>query len=343
MDLVLDFGNARVKWFDPRANRWGDTRHAIVELSENQWQGVAGRAAPPEGYLRVNGTPYVIGDQARRWLITERPQGASRYKGGYYGVGLSYALASAFNKSGKNVTLVASHAPRDIKYARNLSQAAKGIWAVETQDGCFEFNVREVLTFDEPLGGYAHYVFTDKGQVRKRNPLTEVTTLVVDVGGYTVDTAAIDPSGTIDPLSLKSRQTGVLNMFADFEAEIRANNATLFQDDTREFDPRKVENALLTGDFRYGKITVNCRVEAQASVNNLVNEVVQIINAAGGIAAYEIILLTGGGSALIFDVLTQAMPRAEFVLAEENRDLMKFANVFGGAKLAAAMRSQGVW
>jgi hypothetical protein len=341
--LILDFGNARIKWFDPRTNLYGDCRHAIVELSENDWQSVVGRGRPPEGYLRVNNVPFVIGDMARRYLIPERPQGASRYRANYYGVALGWALSSAFNRSSRNVTLVATHAPRDIKYARNLVAAACGEWHIENQDGEFDFVVRDVHTLDEPLGGYAHFVFTEKGMERRNNPLSELITLVVDIGGFTVDTAAIDPGGVLDPKSLKSRQAGVIEMMGAFEAELRGNNATLFQDDVRDLDVRKLEDALLSGYFRYGKMQIDCRGEAGAAINSLVNDVVFVINSAGGIANYDTILLTGGGAALIYDALSNALPRAEFLLAEKDRSLMKYANVFGGAKLAAALRLQGMW
>lgn len=340
MDFVLDFGNARWKWFDPRSNEYGDCRHAIVPLTDNEWNKVVGRGQAPEGFIRVNGTPFVVGDSARRYLIPERPKGASRYKAEYYGVGLCYALSETLKRTMRNITLFASHSPQDIKYARNISAAARGRWVVESRYGELDFEVRDVQTFDEPLGGYTHFVFTEKGLERKKNPLAHVTTLVIDVGGYTVDVCAVDPEGEIDILSLKSTRTGILEMTSAFEAELRGNNATLFQD-TGDIDIRKVELAILTGEFRFGKSTIDCHSEAQAAINELVNDVVQIITTAGGVANYEVMLVTGGGAAMIYDTLEQALPRALFMMAEPQRDLMKYANAFGGAKIAALLRNMG--
>jgi hypothetical protein len=341
LDFVLDFGNARIKWFDPRTNVYDDCRHAIVQLSDNDWQRVVGRGKPPEGYARINGVPFVFGDAARRYLIPERPRGAARYRDTYYGVALAYALARGFRRTVRNVTLLASHAPADIKYARNLSAAARHQWTVQTGDGTFDFNVKHVTTFDEPLGGYTHFVFTEKGVERKRNPLEHVTTLVIDVGGYTVDVAAIDPEGIIDPLSLRSTRTGILQMTETFEAELRANNATLFQD-TGDIDVRRIDTALLTGTFPFGKTPIDCHAEAESAVHGLVNEVIDVIQAAGGIADYDAMLVTGGGTALVFDALEAALPRAQFIMAEPQRALMKYANAFGGGKLAMVLRSTGV-
>jgi hypothetical protein len=240
----------------------------------------------------------------------------------------------------RKVNLIASHPPIDIAYAPALIAAAKKTWRVESVHGENEFDVTDVFTFDEPLGGYSHFVFTENGQEKKRNPLIALTTLVIDAGGYTVDVAAIDAGGEIDPISLKSTRTGVLDVFEQFENELRSNNSTMFQD-TGDVDAKKIEMSLLSGEFKFGKVSIDCRREADAALNTFVNDVVQVINSAGGVANYDAMLLTGGGAALIYDRLVEAMPRADFILAEPTRGLMKYANVFGGAKLVAMLRRIG--
>lgn len=338
MDFVFDFGNARGKWFIPRNNQYGDFLHAIKPLTPSEWNASVGNGHPPRGIIKVNGFPFAIGDAARRYVIPERPKGAARYRREYYGVGLAYALAEGFQRSIRRVYLMASHAPGDVMYARNLINSAGGEFVVECKYGILNFSVDEVKTFDEPLGGYSNFVFTEKGDERRRNPLSKVTTLVVDVGGYTVDVAAVDPGGEIDQLSLKSTRAGVIELVEGFERELRANNATLFQD-TGALDIRRVEAAIIAGEYRFGRVAVDCANEALAAINALVNDVVQVINSAGGAANFDYILLTGGGAALIYNALVNAFPRIEFLLSEQDTDNMKYSNVFGGAKLAALLRS----
>lgn len=341
MDIVFDFGNARWKWFNPRTNQYGDCRHALVPISGSDWQKVLGRSkTPPEGFAMVNGTAYAYGDAARRYLIAQRPRGAARYHAQYYGVGAAIALSEVLERGARAVTLWASHAPADIQYTRQLEQAARGKWTVECGQGAREFTIKDVQTFDEPLGGYAHYVFTEKGIERKKNPLANQTTLVIDVGGYTTDVIAIDPGGAIDLMSAHSTRTGVIHLLEQFENELRANNATRFQN-TGDIDVRRIENALMTGVFQFGKLQVDCSTEARAALNTLINDVIQVIRAAGGETNFDVMLLTGGGCALLYDALAQALPHVEFILAEPNRDLMKYANVFGGAKLAHMLRNVG--
>lgn len=333
--FIFDFGNARGKWFLPCKNEWGDFMHAIAPLSENEWSGIVGRGRPPKGLIKVNNLPYAIGDAARRHVITERPKGASRYNELYYLPAACYALSEAFQESA-NVSLYASHAPQDQKYVQDLVRSVKGKWTVESQHGILTFHVKKVVCFDEPIGGYAHYAFTKEGDERPDNPIADKTVLLVDVGGFTADRVAVDPGGEIDLLSIQSTRAGTIAAIHQFEEDLRSHNRHLFKN-AGDLDIRRVEQAMITGVYHFGKIEIECENEAGAAINTLVNDVIQVINAAGGAANYDIILLTGGGSALIYESLTAAFPSIDFIMVEPDRSLMKYANVFGGAKLAVLM------
>lgn len=340
-DIIFDFGNARGKYFRPRFNIYDDFRHAIAILNDNDWRNATSRGNYPKGILKINGQPVAVGDAARRYTIAERPTGAARYKKEYYGFGLAYALSEAFKKDVANITLIASHAPGDIAYSDHLRQAALGLWEVEGIHGLLTFKVADVMTFDEPIGGFSHYTLTETGGERKKNPLRNQTTLVVDVGGWTVDIAAID-DGDIDPLSLRSTRAGIIRLTDDFETYLRANNRSMFQD-TGDLDIKRVERAILSGVYKFGNHEIPCEDESRSVINALVNDIVGVINKAGGAANYDGILLTGGGAVIVHDALIDAYPRIDFFYAEENTDLMKYANVFGGAKISALMRAMGAW
>lgn len=337
--FIFDFGNARGKWFNPGANTWGDFQHAVSPLSDTEWNSIVGRGRPPKGLIKVNGSAYAIGEAARRHIISERPKGAARYNELYYAPAACFAMAEGFQES-KEVALYASHAPQDQKYAPELVRSVKRTWTVECQYGVLTFQVRKVTTFDEPIGGYAHYAFLKTGDERPDNPVAQKTALLIDVGGYTADRVAVDPGGEIDLLSIQSTRAGTIAAIQQFEGELRANNRKLFQN-AGDLDIRRVEQAMITGKYQFGKIEVDCQREASGAINALVNDVIQVINAAGGAANYDVILLTGGGSALIYDVLVSAFPMIDFIMVEPDRSLMKYANVFGGAKLAALLNKMG--
>jgi hypothetical protein len=108
-----------------------------------------------------------------------------------------------------------------------------------------------------------------------------------------------------------------------------------------QIDIKRLEQGILTGKYPYGGSSLDCFDIAEASLNGLVNEVLDIIYRQGGAANYNRVLLTGGGSVLIADKLRTAFPRLPFNFVETERDLMRFGNVFGGAKLYAALVGMG--
>lgn len=337
--FIFDFGNARGKWFRPGVPDQGDFPHAIANISETDWNRSVGAGKPPQGLIRVNGIPYAVGDAARRHTLKERPKGAARYIDTYYGVGLCFALAEAFADS-ENISLYASHAPQDQIYTSNLIGSSKRDWCVESYRGSQTFKVEKVTPFDEPLGGYTHLAFTKRGDERPNNPVADKTALIIDVGGYTTDHAIIDPGGAIDMLSIGSTRTGTIAAIDQFEQDLRRNNTQHFKE-AGDLDICRVEAAIIKGVYQFGRIELNCRHEALEAIRVLVNDVIQIINAAGGAANFDIIPLTGGGGALIYDQLIAAFPSIEFVMVESDRELMKYANVFGGAKIATLVNKAG--
>lgn len=333
--FIFDFGNARGKWFNPGSTDYGDFMHALVTLTDHEWAGIVGRGRPPRGLIKVNGVPYAVGEAARRHIIKDRPKGAYRYNENYYLPAACFAMSEGFRES-KQISLYASHAPRDGQYASDLVRSIQGCWTVECQHGLLTLDVRKVTTFDEPLGGFLHFAFDTRGNERPDNPVRDKTVLLIDIGGYTADHLAIDPGGEIDQLSIDSRLIGTIAAIQQFEQDLRNKNKNLFKG-AGDLDIRRVEDAIITGVYHFGKIEIDCKAEAAGAINNLVNDIILLITTLGGAGNYDTILLTGGGSALIYDTLVESFPTIDFVMVEPDRSLMKYANVFGGAKLAALL------
>jgi hypothetical protein len=270
-----------------------------------------------------------------------RPRGADRYTEDYYGVAMAMAISESHDPGTRIINLYASHAPRDIEYAEDIRRAALGRWHFVTDKGDYKITIKTVETFDEPLGGFNHAVLTTNGMPLKNNIYRDSTLLVVDIGGYTCDVVAVDPNGMIDDSSLQSTITGVLNISSQFEAELRSLYRDMFKG-VGDIDERRIEQAMLTGIYRFGKLELDCADIAQESIQTLVNDIKDVMRAAGSVANYDIVLLTGGGSALVVDALRRAEQRVDFELVEPERELMRYANVFGGAKMFNMLKRLGV-
>ncbi len=350
--VVLDSGNARIKTLVPAKVSENDVMfdvlHAIAPLTHSEWQRVVSRGIP-QGYLKVNGDPYAVGDSARRHTISERPKGAQRYRKGYYDIILANSLSRAFTKSVSDISLFASHAPRDFEYAENLKRSALGTYEIECSTGTLLFDVKRVETYDEPVGGYSEYTLNRDGgekQLRKKAKsdlsFVEKTGLIIDAGGLTTDSFAADPYGKIDVNSMRSVPTGALRVTDAFEAMLKSRYKDQFQDNAKTIDINRIMSAIRTGVYRYGKEKLDCLYEAEQAISLLANDVYDIIQNMGGATNFDYVLLTGGGSMLIYDTLSKLMPQLEFILATDDTEKMMFANVMGGAKLFKMLSAYGV-
>lgn len=338
--LYLDFGNADIKYLDGSGN-YGHFRHALAEISNSKMNRLMGRSTlPPKGLLVVNGNGAAIGDAARRHTINERPMGAARYTKEYFGFFLAQALVNCFEKGSNNIALYASHAPQDADYAQDIVDACMGEWEIVSPRGKLKFKVKRVETFDEPFGGFNHYVLTNAGRERKDNPISDSTCLIVDVGGHTVDVMAVDAGGEIDLSTLDSTRIGVIQLKKQFTEDIRVKHRDKFRK-AGNFDDKRIETAIMSGFYPYGKLKLDVSNEAIENVSLLANDVLEIIDANGGATNYDIVLLTGGGAALIYEPLKNGMPDMAFQLVEEKRDNMRYANVFGASKLFKLLERVG--
>lgn len=340
-DIFLDFGNADVKYYDGMKD-YSHFRHAIAPITESEWRTLVGRAKqPPIGFIAIEGKYFAVGDKARRYVLKEKPRGADRYTPDYYGVAMAYAISELYPSDTRLINLFASHAPRDVEYVEDIRQAALGYWHFTTHNGTYKVHVKTVECFDEPAGGFNHAVLTKDGRALKNNPYRDSTVLVLDVGGYTCDVIAVDPQGMIDDSSYASTLTGVISTYDWFERELRSAYKTEFKG-VGELDARRLETAMLSGAYPFGNIKLECSTLGTQAISTLVNDISDVIKGAGGVANYDVVLLTGGGSALVYEALKAHIRTIDFILVEPERELMRYANVFGGAKLFAMLKRMGV-
>lgn len=357
--LSFDFGNGRGKWFNAVTDTVGDFRHAIARLSESTWRQVTSRnGAIPAGYVRVNGKPYAVGDVARRYTIADKPNGAARYVEDYYGVALGFALSQAYPHGARGaINLLLTHAPADLDYAEDLCVVAerpsakrlqRKTWEVESVSGKHVYVIGEVKTLDEPLGGYFQFALTFDGQFKddamieygegknkRAVHISQITLQVIDAGSFTTDVGIIDANGAIDNASFRSTRIGGQNVLESFEKALRSNNSKLFKG-VGDLDVKRVESALLSGVYRFGAKDVPCQQEATECLSELTNDVLQVVESAGGVANFDALLLTGGWAKIIYPSLVARLENAKIVTADKF-DRMMHANARGGAKYVALM------
>ena len=175
-------------------------------------------------------------------------------------------------------------------------------------------------------------LLTEDGQHYQRTDINSGRSLVIDIGGFTTDWIAVNPGGEIDYSLARSVPIGIQNVVSDFEESFRANNMQAVKD-TPVLPPDRVRLAIATGIFEGGGKRYPCEKESQEATNLLLNRIADTYQRiAGGALGWDAIILTGGGSALLYKRLLPVLKHANVVLADD-LESMHLANVRGGLKL----------
>ncbi len=282
-------------------------------------------------YVRINGQPYVVGESAERHGGHTQRTGSSRYTRDYYGIFAASVMGRLYEK-GMEVSVFGSHPPGDAIYREDLMEAAVGDWDVEVGGHGRHFRVIYANTFDEPVGGLMNVLLTEDGQHYQHSDINGGRSLVIDIGGFTTDWLAVNPGGEVDYSLARSVPIGIQNVMTDFEESFRANNLQAVKD-TPVLPPDRVRRAIATGVFEGGGKRYPCEKEAQEATNLLLNRLADTYQRiAGGALGWDAIILTGGGSGLLYNRLLPILNHKRVILADDLASI-HMANVRGGLKL----------
>ena len=273
----------------------------------------------------------MVGDSAERHGTLTRKTGASRYSADYYGVFAAAMLARLCDTDG-DVQVFGSHPPGDVDFREDLMRAVLGEWHIELRGEERCYRVTYANTFDEPAGGLMNVVLSEDGQHYARNDINGGRALVIDIGGHTTDWLAVNPGGAVDYSLAESTPIGIQEVIVSFERSFRANNREVVRD-VASLPPDRVREAIASGVFVGGGRTYDCENEAREATSLLLNRVAATYqNVAGGALPWDSIILTGGGSSMLYDRLPPILGHDHIILAEDAPSI-HLANVRGGLKL----------
>jgi hypothetical protein len=308
--------------------------HALRQLTGSEYQRILSRAKTGNGvedYMKINGTPYAVGESAERHGVIVQRSGTARYTRDYYGVLAAAALMRLYGR-GREVKVFGSHPPGDVGFRDDLMQAVVGEWQGETAEGHANFRVSYVNTFDEPVGGLMNVLLAEDGQHYQHAHIGDVRSLVIDIGGFTTDFLAVNPGGTVDYSLAQSVPLGIQTVIADFEKSFRSNNLETVKD-TSVLPPNRLRQAIATGIFNGGGQQFNCSEDVEEATSLFINRFADAYqNLRGGSLAWDTLILTGGGSALLYSRIKPILKHKNVILADEVETL-HLANVRGGMKL----------
>jgi hypothetical protein len=333
--LVLDAGNSVIKAKIARRER-GELAfpRALKPLTEAEYASILSRSGMQstlQDYVRVNGQPYVIGNSAERHGVHSQRTGSSRYTREYYSIFAATVIGRLYEK-GMEISIFGSHPPGDSIFRDDLMKSVIGDWVVETGGHERRFRVTYANTFDEPVGGLMNVLLTEDGQHYQHTELNSGRSLVIDIGGFTTDWIAVNPGGEVDYSLARSVPLGIQNVVADFEASFRANNLQAVKD-TPVLPPERIRRAILTGVFEGAGRRYPCEKEVKEATIMVLNRIADMYQRiAGGAMSWDSIILTGGGSGLLYKRLLPILNHERVILADDLESI-HLANVKGGLKL----------
>jgi len=340
--LVLDPGNSIIK---AKLLSGGEVvfPHALVPISWAQYSAVCesyNNGEIPDDFMRIGEGFYAIGDSAERFGVTQHERGAARYRRDYIGVFAAAAMARSYRAS-TELALFVSHPPGHINYAGELMKAVIGRWDVELGGKKISLYAEYVNTFDEPTGGLMNVLLKDNGTQYAAPQLKEKSVLVIDIGGGTTDFVTISAAGQIDYAQAHTEEIGIQEVIDNFTSAFRARYKELTKS-KNALAPDRVREAIETGIFRGGGDSLPCQEEAEQARNTLVNRILRVTSTryAGGFR-FDAVLLTGGGSGLLYTYLWDHIQNKNIHLADEPGEL-HLANVRGGLKLWRLYTAIGV-
>lgn len=336
--VVLDSGNSIVK--SRKAGQEDSYPHALVGLTSSEFDQIvashskaAGGETIPDGFALVNGAAYAYGEMALRRGNVQRLQGAARYTESYYGVLAAIALARLSERS-YDTMLFASYSPRDAQYGENLLDSVMREWNVKLADREMRIGVEYGNTFSEPVGGLMNVLLTQDGRNYERPDIKDCNSLVIDIGGGTTDFQGVMPNGKLDYNVSLSVPLGINKIESDFESAVRQNNPELFRT-AFQVPPDRFRAAIRTGKFSGAGQQISCENEVTEASYLLLNQIRDAYQGkTGGRAVWDAIILTGGGSAMLFDrLVNDVLEHDRVILADSDITDLHMANVRGGMKL----------
>lgn len=343
--VVLDAGRSLIK----AKNGSGEMSftHAVLRLNETDYRAAVSRGGSID-LMRINGIPYAFGETAIKNGYQSRQVAADRYNELYYGAIVAATLYRLYEKPIRNVLLYASHAPVDVDYRADIIAAAKSVWEVESGDTKRVYTVTNVRCFDEPVGGVMNMLLNSNGTHYQRSDIRNGNTLVFDVGGQTIDIAALD-KGKVDYTSITSRVGGIIAVEETFKRLFRSEHKAKLKS-TPYLNPKRVREAIRTGVYDAGALgKIDCSAQLQESVSPVLTRIKDLISEFGDISNYDNMVFTGGGGGLLFNHIKDFMNhnairanigRDYFHLADEP-DNVHLANVRGGWRLLKAFEAKG--
>lgn len=358
IDIVVDLGRSLLKgMIHGRKKTVVVIPHALrmpgkEKFDDIQRRNVRGRSALV-GNVDIDrfcfeGEYYVIGENAESSPI--RRSGGDMYKKDYYTPLMIAMLMRLLPNGHENIRLTAAFPPGEIRHLDNLMACLGGKHTATRVDGSeVVYKVRQVLTYDEPVGGLRNFLLADDGKHYRTRQIDNRKALCWDIGGKISSLVPFRADGWVDYDKAKSVDLGIQDVmervsYILLNTPEYADQFTGHRGSTLPFD-EAMRSCLVSGYyFAGGKDlpALDAIADATENIRRGLRDV--YIQSLGGPREYSYMIITGGGGGLLAQQLIEHVmifPPERIYLSHENPAEMHLANMFGGDKQLAVILAKG--
>ncbi len=274
---------------------------------------------------------YTVGEEADRAGTVDRRTGALKYERGYYAPLLIGALIELFPEGHNNINIMGMFPPKDAEFIQMLEESLGGTHHVFPTGSKSEvkYVVRKIRTIDEPVGGLLHKIIGIDGETYEEHGLKGNSVLIIDIGGQISTMCRASREGDVDYSSAQSFDLGIRDVLKTFSSEMRAR----YPEFKTNISQGKLRETLRTGRLEGGGRSKDVSEVRRIACTQIINQIRNIYeNEMGGPIEYDHIVLTGGGGALLEEMLRDILNHDSIIRADPKVEDMFLANVRGAAK-----------
>lgn len=312
--------------------------HAMLPLTKAAVERIGARhGAQSPDFLIINGEGYKVGDMAELDNPT-RLRGPVRYTRDYAGVLFASMLPRLLLADEAEVFVWASLPSRDFEHRHALAKALKNTWVVDVSGRERVYHVQEVGVYDESTGGLMNVALNETLDVNQE--ILDSVVLVLDIGGGTTGISRTAQGGYVDYSFATGFNLGVLDVLNRLAELVHED----FEELSSETDIPKfrLEQALRTQHLNIGGRSLDVSDQVHRAIKSYLRDGLYRIfeTETGSRVTYDMVILTGGGAALVGPYIREALGDMHVQYAADE-DHIQFANLLGARKMYHLMQEWG--
>jgi len=360
LDVIVDLGNSLLKGV-----LYGNLKtavsipHSLKKISETKFndtasrfkkgfgRGVSGADLSMFKVIRSDKTEYsIVGEMAESLGADTRRSGGVKYSPDYYTHLFLAVMLRLFPQGHENVRVLSGFPPSDVRFKDLIMDSLGGKHTVALPSGeTVIYKVREVYTYDEPVGGLLNYLMAENG-LNYRKDIPKGLGLCWDIGGKISTLVPYYADGRVDYANAESIDLGIQDVMKIVSDILLATYPDSFssQRGSLPYDA-DMRDCLRNGVYMAGGYELSALDAIADATTNIRQRLKEVYEQKLGCSRpYKFMTVTGGGGGLFFAQFVDHVMNFNPALVHpscDNLDNMHLSNLFGGCKAWASMKAKG--